>query len=98
MGSLCSKPSTLSGGDTVLRPINKGKEGHTLSSQANGGQPQTGARTAAAEAAEKRRQAEQKRGTQAANPNRGKLAAQLEASKKAPRAPEPKQEERLVWD
>ena len=32
----------------------------------------------------------------ASNPNRGKLAAQLEASKAAPRAPEPRQEGQLV--
>ena len=39
---------------------------------------------------------EQSRGTQSSNPNRGQLAAKLEANKKAPRVPEARQEERLV--
>lgn len=38
----------------------------------------------------------QKRGVVANNPNRGKLAAQLEANKAAPRVPEPREEARLV--
>lgn len=36
------------------------------------------------------------RGVNTANPNKGRLAAQLETQKVAPRAPEARQEERLV--
>lgn len=38
----------------------------------------------------------QSRGTNASNPNRGRLAAQVEANNKAGKLPEPQQEERLV--
>lgn len=37
-----------------------------------------------------------KRGVSAANPNSGQLAARLEASKSAPLAPEPRQEDALI--
>jgi len=86
MGSLCSKASTHSGGHTVLGPTSQPV------------QDRPDPRNAAAEAAERRRQTEQSRGTHSSNPSRGKLAAQLEASKTAPRLPEPRQEEGLVWD
>ena len=38
----------------------------------------------------------QQRGTNANNPNRGQLAAKVEAAKSAKRGPEPKPDERLV--
>ncbi|KAJ3719903.1 hypothetical protein EV361DRAFT_963480 [Lentinula raphanica] len=90
MGSICSKPSTHSGGHTVL--------GSRSDNNNNGPPPtnQTDPRAAAAEAAERRLKASQMRGTHASNPNRGKLAAQ--ASKPAKAVPEPQQEERIVWD
>ncbi|OSX67590.1 hypothetical protein POSPLADRAFT_1038074 [Postia placenta MAD-698-R-SB12] len=90
MGSMCSKSASLLGGRTVHDDPD---EGNTPN-----GSRQTDPRAAAAEAAERRRKAEQSRGTQASNPNKGKLAANLEASKAAPRVPEPRQEEQLVWD
>ncbi|KAL4243576.1 hypothetical protein ABKN59_001213 [Abortiporus biennis] len=86
MGSLCSKASNHSTGDR-----------QTLGSSNEDGAP-SDPRAAAAIAAEQRLKASQARGTSASNPNRGKLAAQLEASKSAPRVPEPQQQERLVWD
>ncbi|PCH33626.1 hypothetical protein WOLCODRAFT_112196 [Wolfiporia cocos MD-104 SS10] len=89
MGAICSKRDTHSGGHTVLGSANSGEQEQGLPSNP---------RAAAAEAAERRRLAEQTRGTHSSNPSRGKLAAQLEASKTAPRVPEPRQEERLVWD
>lgn len=52
----------------------------------------------AAAAAERRMKAENKRGVQAANPNSGRLAAQLEASKTAPIAPEPSRREDTLID
>jgi len=89
MGSLCSKHSTLSGGHTVLG-----------SSEATQGQHSEAhdSRQAAAEAAERRRQTEQARGTHTSNPRRGELARKVEESKAAPKIPELRQEERLVWD
>ncbi|KAH9946628.1 hypothetical protein B0H21DRAFT_391103 [Amylocystis lapponica] len=42
------------------------------------------------------KETERKRGTNTANPNKGKLAAQLEASKSPSKVPEPRQEEQLV--
>ncbi|KAJ3734905.1 hypothetical protein DFJ43DRAFT_1062115 [Lentinula guzmanii] len=89
MGSICSKPSTHSGGHTVLGSIS---DNNNDASRTNEADP----RAAAAEAAERRLKASQMRGTHSSNPNRGKLAAQ--ASKPAKVTPEPEQEERLVWD
>ncbi|KAF9069040.1 hypothetical protein BDP27DRAFT_1421246 [Rhodocollybia butyracea] len=90
MGSLCSKPSNHSGGHTVLGSTSGNDNG--ASDSTNRGDP----RLAAAEAAERRLKASQMRGTHSSNPNQGKLAAQ--ASKPAKLAPEPQEEERLVWD
>ncbi|KAI0312625.1 hypothetical protein OF83DRAFT_1066871 [Amylostereum chailletii] len=53
-------------------------------------------RAAAAAAAEQRLQAAKARGTNNTNPNKGRLASQLEASRSAVHAPEPRQEEQLV--
>ncbi|ESK88881.1 hypothetical protein Moror_13243 [Moniliophthora roreri MCA 2997] len=91
MGSLCSKPGTHSGGHTVLGSSSSGNNPSHQPAPAPADR-----RSAAAEAAERRMKAAQERGTNAANPNRGKLAA--EASKPAKVVPEQQQEERLVWD
>ncbi|KAI0639390.1 hypothetical protein C8Q77DRAFT_58276 [Trametes polyzona] len=88
MGSLCSKPGTVSGGHQVLG------SGSPTEGSPSGTRPDP--RAAAAEAAERRMKAG--RGIQSSKPNAGRLAAQLEAQKSAPRVPEPRQEERLVWD
>ncbi|EIW64681.1 uncharacterized protein TRAVEDRAFT_139761 [Trametes versicolor FP-101664 SS1] len=92
MGSLCSKSGTVSGGHQVLGSASS--SGPT--GQPDGTRPDP--RAAAAEAAERRMKASQARGTHSANPNAGRLAAQLEAQKGAPRVPEPRQQEQLVWD
>jgi len=65
-----------------------------------GGNSQGGAdkRAALAEAAERRQEAERARGTQASNPNKGQLAAKLEASKKSPLKKEEEMPERLVYE
>ncbi|KAI0695592.1 hypothetical protein BC835DRAFT_935975 [Cytidiella melzeri] len=55
-------------------------------------------KVAAAQAAEQRLKANQARGVVGSNPKSGRLAAQVEASKAAPKLPEPRQEERIVWD
>ncbi|CAL1695867.1 unnamed protein product [Somion occarium] len=98
MGSLCSKPGTHSGEHVQLHdghpPTGNGTR-HTVG--ASGGE-RPDPRAAAAQAAEERLKAAQARGTNPANPKKGRLAAQLEASKSAPRVPEPPQPERLVWD
>ncbi|GLB36169.1 hypothetical protein LshimejAT787_0304570 [Lyophyllum shimeji] len=88
MGALCSKSGTHSGGHTVL--------GSSSSATNTAGPSPSDPRTAAAEAAERRLKAAQKRGTTAANPNQGRLAAKLANQPKF--VPEPRQEERLVWD
>ncbi|GBE77899.1 hypothetical protein SCP_0107810 [Sparassis crispa] len=99
MGSLCSKESTLSEGQTVVpRPIKSTTRAVGQGPDSQAGHARPDPRIAAAEAAERRLKGQQARGTHASNPNRGKLAAQLEASKSAVRAPEPRQEDRLVWD
>jgi len=88
MGSFCSKSGTHSGGHTVLR---------SSSSATNPAGPSpSDPRTAAAEAAERRLKAAQARGTTTANPNQGRLAAKVSNQPKF--VPEPRQEERLVWD
>ncbi|KAI8995619.1 hypothetical protein BD414DRAFT_410846 [Trametes punicea] len=88
MGSLCSKPGTVSGGHQVLGSSS------SAAGSPDGARPDP--RTAAAEAAERRQKAAQARGVSTSNPNAGRLAAQLESQKSAPRAPEPGQPERLV--
>ncbi|KAG5648004.1 hypothetical protein DXG03_007038 [Asterophora parasitica] len=88
MGNLCSKSGTHSGGHSVLGQ----SSGATNPAASSPSDP----RTAAAEAAERRLKAAQARGTTAANPNQGRLAAK--AANQPKFAPEPRQEERLVWD
>ncbi|KAI0335282.1 hypothetical protein GY45DRAFT_1317213 [Cubamyces sp. BRFM 1775] len=90
MGCVSSKSGTVSGGHQVLGSAS------TTEGPSAGARPDP--RTAAAEAAERRQKAAQARGTSASNPNAGRLAAQLEAQKSAPRVPEPRQQEQLVWD
>jgi len=90
MGSLCSKSGSHSGGHRVLGSA----DGSSPSSPG----PRPAPRSAAAEAAEARLKSAQSRGTNANNPNRGVLAAKVEAAKAAKRVPEGQQDERLVWD
>jgi len=90
MGSLCSKSGSHSGGHTV--------SGSTSDSPGALLDSRPPPRTAAAQAAEARLKSSQQRGTNASNPNRGHLAAKVEAAKSAKRSPEPKPDERLVWD
>ncbi|TFK57288.1 hypothetical protein OE88DRAFT_1614260, partial [Heliocybe sulcata] len=83
MGSLCSKSSTHSGGHTVLGSDAQVLGGDGPPASSSRGDP----RSAAAEAAERRMKAAQARGTNASNPNQGRLAAQAEeAAKNANRA------------
>ncbi|KAF8872133.1 hypothetical protein CPB84DRAFT_1799897 [Gymnopilus junonius] len=95
MGSLCSKSSTHEGGHTVL------SSGPNSPANANSGAAASrpsNPRLAAAEAAERRLQAAQRRGTNEANPQRGKLAGQLAKQNSSKLVPEAQQPERLVWD
>jgi len=94
MGSLCSKSSDQHGGHQVLAsglPVGHGgrSPGHLEAR-----------RKAAATAAESRMQKEQNRGTQLANPNRGKLSQKLVASSSNPKSANQSQqeEEPLRWD
>ncbi|KAH8102653.1 hypothetical protein BXZ70DRAFT_798235 [Cristinia sonorae] len=100
MGNLCSKSNDHEGGHVPLPSSGGARQKQTLggaaSSQAGGERPDP--RTAAAQAAEERMKAAGQRGVSAKNPNKGRLAAQLEAQKTAPRVPEARQEERLVYD
>ncbi|KAF9056187.1 hypothetical protein BJ165DRAFT_1398916 [Panaeolus papilionaceus] len=96
MGSLCSKPSTHEGGHTVL-----GSSANNTLGGSNAGRPAPpDRRLAAAEAAERRKQAAQKRGTNDTNPNQGKLAGQLAKQSSSKPMPTRQEEERLValWD
>jgi len=85
MGSLCSRLAGTHTEAHVLQPVdgNENPRPHD-------------ARAAAAAAAEQRLKTAHVRGTHPSNPNQGRLAAQ---AAKPPRfVPEPKEEERLVWD
>jgi len=88
MGSICSKQSALKGGHRLVSETD----------EQSAAQERPDPRTAAAQAAEQRMKASQSRGVVGSNPKSGRLAAQLEANKSAPRASEQRQEERLVWD
>ncbi|KAI9454008.1 hypothetical protein F5148DRAFT_449316 [Russula earlei] len=83
MGTLCSKQSHLTGGHTLALP----------STNPSGSPPRLGPQTAddrrsqAAAAAEERMNAATKRGVNNANPNSGRLAALVEASKTARQEP-----------
>ncbi|KAG1864188.1 hypothetical protein DFJ58DRAFT_773001 [Suillus subalutaceus] len=92
MGSLCSKASAHSGGHQVLG---------STATQSNDGTTATlpsDPRAAAAEAAERRLKTAHARGTNASNPNRGRLSEQVVTAKAAKLVPTPRDEERLVWD
>jgi len=93
MGALCSKSGMLEGGHRVVGTT------QTLGGDGTGGKDRIAVnpRLAALEAAERRKQAEQRRGTNEANPNAGQLSGQL-AVKNASKGPEPQQPDRLVWD
>ncbi|KAH7911190.1 hypothetical protein BJ138DRAFT_1086051 [Hygrophoropsis aurantiaca] len=90
MGSLCSRSSSHSGGHQVLGGAIPSSGGPSQ------GYGSASPRAAAADAAERRLKSAQARGTNASNPNRGRLAAQLEATKTRKPLPEARQEERLV--
>ncbi|KAF8509817.1 hypothetical protein JB92DRAFT_2729270 [Gautieria morchelliformis] len=77
MGNLCSKSSTHTGGHTLVDPAGPRQPTYGSGRVA----PDVDARRAAAQAAENRLKAEQHRGVNRANPNQGRLAAKLEASK-----------------
>ncbi|KAF8203642.1 hypothetical protein BJ912DRAFT_204551 [Pholiota molesta] len=97
MGSLCSKSSTYEGGHTVLGsgPVNSNT---AAPSQPASSSQRIDPRAAAAEAAERRLQAAQKRGTKSGNPQQGKLASQLAKQNSSKAAPPAQEEQRLVWD
>ncbi|XP_006454355.1 hypothetical protein AGABI2DRAFT_133050 [Agaricus bisporus var. bisporus H97] len=105
MGSLCSKSSHYQGGHIVLgtganTTGGNPNSGNTTSGNTTSGGAPTSARdprTAAAEAAERRMQAAQQRGTNSSNPKAGQLAAKV-AQQNAKGSAEPQQPERLVWD
>jgi len=94
MGSLCSKTGTHSEEAHVLVPSSQ-RQANAVANSQNASRPPD-PRTAAAAAAEQRLKTNQARGTHASNPKQGMLATQ--AAKPAKFTPEPKQEERLVWD
>jgi len=100
MGGICSKSSTLTGGHTLASSSSPG-QGQSHASSTRGRQRPQAAdarRSQAAAAAEERKKTETKRGVTAANPNSGRLAARLEASKTAPPAPEPNVREDTLID
>lgn len=108
MGSLCSKSGSHSGGHTVSGSTS-GSPGVLLDARPP---PRTAAAQAAEARLKSVRARwpcfpcqtglkiilfkSQQRGTNASNPNRGHLAAKVEAAKSAKRGPEPKPDERLV--
>ncbi|KAG1750007.1 uncharacterized protein EDB91DRAFT_1047118 [Suillus paluster] len=91
MGSLCSRASAHSGGHQVL-----GSTAAQSNGQNYGTTSAPDPRAAAAEAAERRLKTAQARGTNTSNPNRGRLAGQVETAKAAKPEPTPREEERLV--
>lgn len=92
MGSWCSKAGVHSGGHQVLgSTVAQSNDGTTVA-------PPSNPRAAAAEAAERRLKTAHARGTNASNPNRGRLAEQVEAAKAVRSVPTSRDEERLVWD
>lgn len=93
MGSLCSKTRAHSGSrHQVLGSTAAQSNDDTTVT------PHSDPRAAAAEAAERRLKTAHARGTNASNPNRGRLAEQVETAKAVKLAPTPRDEERLVWD
>lgn len=90
MGSFCSKSAVHSGGHTVLGPVS---DYHTHPASSAAPNP----RVAAAEAAERRLKAAERRGVNPSNPNQGQLAAKV-ARQSSKQAPSGREEERIVWD
>jgi len=90
MGSFCSKSAVHSGGHTVLGPVSDYPTRPASSTPPN-------PRVAAAEAAERRVKAAERRGVNPSNPNQGQLAAKV-AKQSSKQAPSGREEERLVWD
>ncbi|KAH9486916.1 hypothetical protein JR316_0000982 [Psilocybe cubensis] len=101
MGSSCSKTSAGSayeGGHTVLGsgPVSRNQ---ATARDTNREAPKpSDPRAAAAEAAERRLQAAQNRGTNKSNPNQGKLSEQLAKQNSSKPGPPQQEVERLVWD
>ncbi|PPQ80826.1 hypothetical protein CVT25_001951 [Psilocybe cyanescens] len=99
MGSNCSKTSTgYEGGHTVLGsgPVNS-NPAHSRDTNREASQP-SDPRAAAAEAAERRMQAAQNRGTNKSNPKQGQLSEQLAKQSSSKPGPPAQEVERLVWD
>ena len=112
MGSICSKQSAMSGGHRLVEEPNTESAGQerpdprTAAAQAAEQRLKavSGALRAPLGAYDFVRVMRcahsvlqnQKRGVVSSNPQSGRLAAQVEAGKAAPRAPEPRQEERIV--
>ncbi|KAF9229301.1 hypothetical protein BS17DRAFT_771279 [Gyrodon lividus] len=94
MGSLCSKSNAHSSTDS--HQVLGANAASSPDGQNNGST--TNPRAAAAEAAERRIESERARATHASNPKRGRLTAQLEASRSGKPVPASRQEEQLVWD
>lgn len=91
------KQATLQGGKNVLG--GGSSPAAPAAQQARGAQGAGDARSAALEAAERRLKAEQARGTNASNPNAGKLAAQAaRANSKPATTPSNQKDSNLVWD
>ncbi|KZS92972.1 hypothetical protein SISNIDRAFT_549997 [Sistotremastrum niveocremeum HHB9708] len=89
MGSLCSKSTDHTGGHQVLSSNESGQPVRPTKPDDR--------RAALAEAAENRLKAQQARGTNASNPNKGKLAQKVTESTKLPPATS-REEEPIRWD
>lgn len=93
MGNICGCLLTHDDGQTLGSPSTAPRR----NDDAPASQRPENARNAAAVAAEERQKAEQARGVNKANPNHGRLAAKLQASKSGI-STEPEQPQRVVWD
>jgi len=105
MGSICSSTSNHTGGHTYVsaseqQGLRQPQRPRVLDENSTGGSPggKPDSRTAAAEAAERRLKAAQARGSNRANPKHGVLSSKLVEANKPKRVPEPREEERIVWD
>ncbi|KAF9509346.1 hypothetical protein BS47DRAFT_1349356 [Hydnum rufescens UP504] len=104
MGSICSSASNHTGGHTYVSASEQQRRQpqppRVLDENSTGGPPRgkPDTRAAAAEAAEARLKAAQTRGSNLANPKKGVLSSKLVEANKPKRAPEPREEERIVWD
>jgi len=105
MGSICSSASNHTGGHTYVSASEQQsgrqpQQPRVLGENSTGGPPRgkPDARAAAAEAAEARLKAAQTRGNSRTNPKQGVLSSKLVEANKPKRVPEPREEERIVWD